>query len=126
KVWYFLFATILSLPIVIYGGIRIFDLLGIPRAQDPAARAMQQLLDKLLTILIFVAGADGLADLLKKHGAPMEKPREGIEVFGTLTIDGEKREAASVKCPACSSVLEAGSAFCGHCGAHLVAAAKAG
>ena len=126
KAWYFLFATILSVPIVIYGGIRIFDLLGIPRAQEAGGRAMQQLLDKLLTTLIFVAGADRLADLLKKHSTPIEKPREGIEVFGTLTIDGEKHEAASVKCPACSAVLEAGSTFCGHCGAHLAATVKAG
>jgi len=120
RAWYFLFATILSIPIVVYGKIRIFDLLGIPKAPE-AERAVQQLLDILLTTLIFVAGADRLADLLKKHAGPIEKPREGIEVFGTLTIDGEK--PATVRCPACSAVLEPGSTFCGHCGAHL---AKAG
>src|SRR5438105_3757337 len=92
RMWYFCFAAILTIPIVIGAKIRIFKLLGIIGAEDDPAVIVA---DILVTTLVFVAGADRLADLIKKH-APAEK-HEGIEVYGTLTINGEKKEAPN-KC----------------------------
>jgi hypothetical protein len=126
KLWYFVLAALLSLPIVYWGNIRIFEALGIP--QKPELGQVQAFLDILLTTLLFVGGADRIADLLKKHGGPasVEPAPGGIEVFGTLKVEDERSTKDVGKCAKCSAELEAGSGFCGHCGARVEAPAGAG
>jgi len=116
---YFFLAALLSTPVVLFAHIRLFPLVGISEAAAGWRHVVQEAMDVALTSVLFIGGADRIAELLKKkpEGSGLEKHEGTIEVVGTLTVADEKKPGESKpKCSSCGSELEVGSGYCGHCG----------
>jgi hypothetical protein len=112
KLIYFVLAGVLGIVMLAgFGNIRLLDALGVqpPKpAPDPDspgfATSLFQWLDKILTGLILMGGAERISKVLKEHGLPgAEKPASRpIEITGKLILEdeaGKKIVAGSVGPP---------------------------
>lgn len=125
KLAYFLFAAVLSAPVVFYGNIGLFSLI-LKSGSETAGPSQWQFFDKLLTTLVFVGGAERIGGWIRaRSSSASEAGGSGvIEVRGSLAVESGGQGGPTAKCPACSAELEAGSSYCGHCGTRVAGAAR--